>query len=74
MSDTADAGLRPAASSDTVEVMKNDTATRPEEALDRTARNAREAGDHLRRMLDFVKVVHEAKRERAQAHAPQPRS
>lgn len=58
--------------------MKNDTrrtAAGPERALDETARNAREAGDHLRRMLDFVKVVHAAKRERdQQLHAPQPRS
>jgi hypothetical protein len=58
--------------------MKNDTrrpVAGPDKALDETARNASEAGDHLRRMLDFVKVVHAAKREREnRLHVPQPRS
>jgi hypothetical protein len=61
--------------------MKNDTrrtAVGPDEALDQTARNTRQAGEHLQRMLDFVKVVHEARRERELEHlhaeAPLPRS
>lgn len=52
--------------------MQNDTrrtAAGPDQALDQTARNAREASEHLQRMLDFVKVVHEAKREREQEQA-----